>query len=121
MEKGTAMQCFSLPGFAVVSVLVLGGCDSLMLPEAACENPAPLLGQKNPQAPGYIVVYEQNTPAESTTQQLAEKYSFTPKHIYHALSGFSATLTDDALAGLRCESVVKYVEHDSVVKAGHGS
>lgn len=116
------MRCFSLPGFAVVSVLVLGGCDSLMYPQAACDNPAPLLGQKHPQAPGYIVVYEQGTPAESTTQQLAQKYGFTPKHIYaHALSGFSATLTDNALAGLRCESVVNYVEHDGVVKVGLGS
>ena len=116
------MRSVSLPGFALASVLVLGGCDSPISPEAACANPAPLLGERDPEAPGFIVVYEQGTPAESTTQHLAQKYGFTPKHIYaHVLSGFSATLTDDALAGLRCESVVKYVEHDGVVKTAYGS
>jgi len=85
---------------------------------AACANPAPLHGQKS-SAPGFIVVYREGTRAAPVTDRLAKKYGFTPRFVYeHALQGFSAELSETALAGVRCEPEVKYVEHDAPVGLG---
>jgi hypothetical protein len=53
--------------------------------------------------------------------RLAAKYGFTPRHVYEAaLQGFSADLTPTAVAGIRCEASVTYVEHNAVVRGVSG-
>jgi hypothetical protein len=80
----------------------------------SCSSPAPLLGTKTT-APGYIVVYKEGTNVQETTQELAKKYNFTPRHVYqYALLGFSAELSAEALARIRCEPVVRNVSHNAM-------
>lgn len=52
---------------------------------------------------------------EDTTKRLAEMYRFDPRHVYDysPVVGFAAELSDKALAGIRCEPVVKYVEQNA--------
>jgi len=81
-----------------------------------CLAPAPLLGQANPAAPGFIVVFHGQVDAQAETQRLALRYGFTPTHVYTAaLKGFSAQLSPVLVARLRCETSVSYVEFNSLV------
>lgn len=80
-----------------------------------CASPAPLLGQFDPGAPDYIVVFHDTVDAQTETAQLATQYSFTPSHVYvAALRGFSAALPPATVADLRCETSVAYLEYDQV-------
>lgn len=111
---------------APLALLALAACDSPSGPDARvqlsarCTNAAPVLSQPAPSlANHYIVVYRDSTDSRATTARLAQKHGFTPRFVYeHALLGFSAELSADALAGVRCEPEVKYVEGDQVVRAG---
>ncbi len=92
--------------------------DPSAIVEPACANPAPLLGHYDPRVPEYIVLFRAGADATSTARELAQKYGFQLDSVYEAtLSGFSAELTPEVVADLRCELVVESVEHDSVVKA----
>lgn len=80
-----------------------------------CERPATLYLQRLP-ASGWIVVFHWHVDAVLATERFSAKYGFTPAYVYqHALKGFSAELTPEALAGLRCEPEVSYVEQSSYV------
>jgi hypothetical protein len=73
---------------------------------------APLLGSPSA-ADAYIVVYHDATDADVVTDALAADLGFTPKHVFrHALLGFAASLSADALDAVRRHPAVKYVEHD---------
>ena len=103
---------------ALAAAVVLAACDEATSPAAAagnCADPAPLRGQADPRAPGYIVVFQDAVDARAETARLAEAYGFTPRRVYEAaLKGFSAELSAGALAAVRCEATVRYVEHDGV-------
>ena len=76
-----------------------------------CESPAALLGEFDPAAPGYIVVYREGVDAAGETDRLAMKYGFQPRFVYtHVLGGFSAELTPQTVAAVRCEATVDYVQ-----------
>ena len=103
---------------ACALVLVVTGCRDATAPGAGCDDPAPLRGTADPRAPGYIVVFHKGVASRAEAQRLAAKYGFTPRAVYEsALQGFSADLSAAALAGVRCEATVDYVEHDGVVTA----
>lgn len=77
---------------------------------------APLLGSPDPAARGYIVVYHDGTDADAVTDALAAAHGFVPKHVFrHALLGFAAELSEDAVDAIRRDPAVKYVEHDGPV------
>lgn len=107
---------------AEVTLLSLHGCawgNGVMDPSPGCSSPAPLSGTAHPEAPGYIETFRDGNPARPTTERLAARYGFTPRYIYeHALLGFSAELSAQALAGVRCEEVGQSVEHDGTVRGG---
>lgn len=78
---------------------------------------APLHGRADAAAPGYIVVFIDGTDPDAVTDELAAAHGFTPRHVFrHALLGFAAELSDDALAAVRRHPAVKYVEHEGVVR-----
>jgi hypothetical protein len=80
-------------------------------------EPAPLHGSPNPAARGFVVVYRDGTDPDAVTDALAAAHGFAPTHVYrHALLGFSAELSDDALGAVRRHPAVKYVEHDAPVR-----
>jgi hypothetical protein len=109
----------------LISVISLMACRDAAAPNfdavrPACFNPAPLSGQPDPRAPGYIVVFEDNVDARRETNRLAALYGFSPRFVYEfALQGFSADLAPKDVAGIRCEASVKYVAHDGFVSI-HG-
>lgn len=79
---------------------------------------APLHGRPDAAAPGYIVVFVDGTDPDAVVDELAAAHGFTPRHVYrHALLGFAAQLSDDALDAIRRHPAVKYVEHEGVVRA----
>jgi hypothetical protein len=78
---------------------------------------APLHGNADAAAPGYIVVFVDGTKPDDVVDELAAAHGFTPKHVFrHALLGFAADLSDDALAAIRRHPAVKYVEHEGTVR-----
>jgi hypothetical protein len=80
-------------------------------------GPAPLHGRADAAAPGYIVVFIDGTDPDAVVDELAAAHGFTPKHVFrHALLGFAAELSDDALAAVRRHPAVKYVEHEGVAR-----
>jgi hypothetical protein len=98
------------------------GCQEATAPQSptfellqpSCSSPAPVLGQFDPDAPGFIVVFEHGVDAAQETPRLASQYRFTPRFIYtHALQGFSAQFTPSALAAVRCESSVDYAQFNA--------
>ena len=112
--------------FGLLLPVLLVACDStsavapvpptVEIVRPPCANPAPLLGQFDPQAPRYIVVYRDGVDAGVETDRLAMKYEFQPNFVYtHALGGFSAELTPPVVADLRCEGTVNYMEFDQRV------
>ena len=103
--------------FALLSstLLLAAACQNSSGPQLSCLQPAPLLGQANSMAPGYIVVYHPGVDPVAETSRLAARYGFTPTRLYTAaLLGFSASLTPTSVGGLRCEPSVSYMEHDGV-------
>lgn len=102
------------------SVMLLGCRESLSpnarLVSPLCENPAALLGQFDPNAPGYIVVFHDDVDAREETDRLAARYAFEPRAVWEfALRGFWADLSPEVVAALRCEASVKYMEYNQGV------
>jgi hypothetical protein len=62
--------------------------------------------------PGYIVSYRAGTDAKVVTAELAATYGFTPIFVFNGAPGFAAVLSEQALAGIRCDSRVSFVEYD---------
>ncbi|PEN05527.1 hypothetical protein CRI93_12580 [Longimonas halophila] len=108
-----------IPIAATLSFLSFAGCSTNVENDLPCSDPAPLHGSPSEEIEGFIVVYQDDRAwteeeVESTTNELATQYEFMPEHIYTAsrVSGFSANFSAEALDGLRCEPVVRYVEYD---------
>ena len=70
--------------FALISstLLLAAACQNSTGPQLSCLQPAPLLGEANPMAPGYIVVYHPGVDPVAETSRLAARYGFTPTHVY---------------------------------------
>lgn len=91
------------------------GPESLAALQPPCGHPAPLLGAPDPRAPGYIVVFHATIDAEREAARLAAAHGFQPRYVWTAaLEGFSADLTREVVAELRCVSTVDFMEHDQI-------
>jgi len=115
------MRYLCLAGF-----VFLGGCvdrspvgapaPTVEIVPPSCIRPAPLVGRFDPRAPGYIVDLSNGVDVAVETARLGEKYGFTARWVYTAvLGGFSAELTPQAVAGLRCERTVQSISFDQQV------
>lgn len=115
--------------FTLCTVLLALACapDDPVSPriiEPPCENPAPLYLPPDSISirDTYIVVYPHDlVNADSVTTALMQKYRFTPRFRWSSpkgLMGFSAKLNAASVAGLRCESVVKYMERVMYIYVG---
>lgn len=109
-----------------LALVFLAACDLPLGPAAStllnpgCASPAPVLREPDPElANQWIVQYHDGTDAQATTARLAREHGFAPRFVYeHAIRGFSAELTPQALAGVRCASEVKYVEGNGMARGG---
>jgi hypothetical protein len=116
----------SQPAFVYASVVRADSGDPIFVPavtpgaelsggviQPQCTAPAPLYIADNP-AEGWIVVFQDDTNAAASASLLAQKYGFTVRSVYEAaFRGFvSADVSQTAIAGLRCEPVVKFIEQN---------
>ena len=107
----------------VLAVLSVGCQEGITSPDAlfellrpACLSPAPVLGQFDPRAPGFIVVFDSGVDASAEAPRLGGLYGFLPHYVFtHALQGFSAELTPATLAAIRCETSVSYASFNARV------
>ncbi|HEX7150994.1 MAG TPA: hypothetical protein VF618_05860 [Thermoanaerobaculia bacterium] len=66
-------------------------------------------------APGWIVQFRDGTDAVAMTAMLEAKYGFRAIHVYDsALLGFSAVLTPEQLAAIRCEAAVTRIDQNAM-------
>ena len=115
--------CLLVPGM----LLATAACGGDLLPRTdpaafvtpTCESPAPLLRTPDPRAPGYIVVFKDGTDVDRAVAELAGRYGFRTKYVYRGGPlGFAAEMTGAQVAGVRCASTVRYVDHDAVMWFG---
>lgn len=65
----------------------------------------------------WIVVYHDGMDPDAVTDALAAEHGFVARHVFrHALLGFAADLSADALEAIRRHPAVKYVEADGEVR-----
>ena len=80
----------------------------------ACPHPADIFYYDNSPAPGWIVVYQEGVNVVDETARLAARHEFTPGHVYDVvLLGFSAILTPQQIAALRCEPSLKSIHQNA--------
>jgi hypothetical protein len=80
-----------------------------------CSAPAPLHSARpENRAPGYIFKFRDGTNPQLVTAELAAKYDFTPQAVFNLIPGFAAVVSEQALAGIRCDSRVEFVEYDII-------
>lgn len=93
------------------------GPDPRFVITPSCSRPAPLHGQPDSRIPDqYIVVFKDGVNAPATASSLAAEYGFQTRYVWeHALLGFSAVMSKEAVAGVRCESSIKYIAFDAVI------
>ena len=103
--------------------MLYGGCQRT---KGALDVTAPLDGKAtldacvhvtgnfDARAPAFIVDYKSGVDPVATTSRLEMKYGFSAIHVYTALPGFAAQLTNAALSGVRCEPVVAAISHDGI-------
>jgi hypothetical protein len=100
----------SLLTLGLAAALLFGSCGRTgVAPVLPCPDPAPLLGVHSPAAPGYVVVFHEGLDPQPLSWHLATKYQFSPISVFDL--GFYAEFPDETLAAVRCEQVVRYVEH----------
>ena len=81
-----------------------------------CTTPLPIYGTYDPRAPQYLVLFHDYVDAVAEANRLAALYGFTLRSVWQfALKGFSASLTEEMLEGIRCEASVRYIQHDQVI------
>ena len=87
-----------------------------------CDDPAPISNSYDPKASGYLVIFHVGTDARQESSRLAQVHGFTPRHVFAAesLQGFSAELSPAALAALRCDKSVNYVEFNLSTSIAEG-
>jgi hypothetical protein len=63
---------------------------------------------------GYIVRFHDGTDARVESERLAKVYGFALRRVFAAAfaPGFSADMSPTALAGIRCDMSVDFVEYD---------
>lgn len=110
---------------SILLIVLISGCHPLStspdapryeLLDPQCMTAAPVYGQFDPAAPGFVVVFVDSVKGAEETRRLSGVYGFQPRFVYtHALQGFSAELTPSALAGIRCEASVRYASFNARV------
>ena len=73
----------------VLAVLTVGCQEGITYPDApfvllqsSCFSPAPVLGQFDPRAPGFIVVFDSGVDARAEAPRLGGLYGFAPHHVF---------------------------------------
>lgn len=79
-----------------------------------CPMPAPLYGEYDERAPGYLVTLSDGVNPTEEVMRLADEYPIEVRTVLEFLPGFSASMSDETRDRLRCEPSIASVEHDSI-------
>lgn len=102
-------------GFLVL-ILASGACHDGTGPSLRCFDPVPLDRRADPESPVYIVMFRDGVDGAGETARLAAIHDFAPRHVYTSgTTGFSAELSEAALAGIRCERSVRSISPNDIV------
>ena len=125
---------------AALSMLVMSGCDGdstvVTAPpyrgqpdiQPACSNPAPLSGQRGKAMEGWptdytfeLVQRPDGSVDPAVLEYIKENYSsdLTPGGRNPHVTRWTATLSREAVARLRCEPAVVQVSHPPLMSFGH--
>lgn len=98
-------------------ILTISACDGSSNSDASqyCANPAPLGGQFDQSAPGYIVYLDESVNIVEEVNRLIANYSLQVNVIYDSLNGFFAEMNDDTRERLRCETSVKSIHYNGTL------
>jgi hypothetical protein len=78
----------------------------------SCAAPAPLEGKYDPAALGYIVMFKNVPDATAEIVRLASLYAFKVDNFLETIFAFSAKLSPEVVAKLRCDPSVKMIERN---------
>jgi hypothetical protein len=97
--------------------MALCGCRSVPFDVApTCSQPAPLLGKYDRRAPGYAIAISGSVPEFwSTLARWDHEYSMQVDSKYSEMNMIQVTPTPAEVARLRCDTAVKFIEHNAVV------
>lgn len=112
------MTSYSQSIMRAISVAIAGlALAASAMAQPALKLPAKAFGPSNPIAGHYIVVFKNNvSDVSSQAQALVKAHGGKVEHLYsHAIKGFSAWLPDAAVAALKTNPTVDYVEQDKTV------
>jgi hypothetical protein len=103
---------------ALLATLALVGCTAEPADEGnefqPCSDPAPLLGEPDANAPGYIVVFEEGVDSSDEAARLADEYPIEVTSVYEfALLGFHGLMSEETVQQLRCEPTIAHISHNS--------
>ena len=108
----------SLAFTAIISALTAACGPAVNAGPLDCPNPAPLYGEPDVRAPGYMVALRDSATAQSAVRHLAAKFHLTldSNAVWtdSPAPGFHALLPREVVSALRCEDGVEFVEHDMV-------
>jgi hypothetical protein len=85
-----------------------------------CSAPAPLhFAHPQDRGPGYLFAFREGTDAKLVTSELAATYDFAPLAIFTVNPGFAAVVSEQALAAMRCDNRVQFVEYNIIFHVAH--
>jgi hypothetical protein len=78
---------------------------------ATCPRPVPEPGTPDPRVQQYIVMFVDSADVDRAMARVAARYGVSPSLIYRGpVRGFAAALDSAALAGLRCDPIVRAID-----------
>lgn len=102
------------------ALALLAGCSTA--PEATeptCAYPVPVSGKLDARAPGYLVGYDTSvTDPDLRTSELSHRLGFEVDDLFSSGGFYASVLPAAALARLRCEPGIRYIEHNQRAQIG---
>lgn len=105
----------------VYAMIAVASDDDSKEIQPSCSEPARLNGKYDPAAPGYIVMLKNATDTKMEMARLAARFGFKVKVPLEAISSFSAEMSPEVVAKLRCEPTIKSIDRNLSVHAASNS
>jgi hypothetical protein len=83
--------------------------------EAPCNQPVPVNGKWDSSAPGYLVGYDSSI---VDPLEISRRLGFEAESIFSDWGFYVRTLSPQVLARLRCESGIRYIDHNERIWIG---
>jgi hypothetical protein len=98
----------------LASTLLIGCSEPETTIEPRCAEPAPVFGELDRRAPGYLVGYHGGTDSAAETERIAALYDVLVYRVFVETPGFFAEFDDEVRAELQCEPTVLRISYNMV-------